>query len=204
MRKLVALMALMLMAGLALAQTTASHTVKVTIPSILSLQLNATDFVFDFNNPSLTGTETVTVGSTSYTKASKAAYDTFIDTATGTQDFAPTSVEGTGGADYGTMTIRSNRAQWTVSVDSISGTLGAPLSNSRVKVFAEKVSGKGGSWTTVPTPITSVSTLISADAGGQGKSVYKLYYLLTMDINDDIPLAGYDQQITITYTLTSP
>lgn len=204
MRKLVALMALMLMAGLALAQTTASHTVNVTIPSILSLQLNATDFVFDFNNPSLTGTETVTVGSTSYTKASKAAYDTFIDTAAGTQDFAPTSVEGTGGADYGTMTIRSNRAQWTVSVDSISGTLGAPLSNSRVKVFAEKVSGKGGSWTTVPTPITSVSTLISAGAGGQGKSVYKLYYLLTMDINDDIPLAGYDQQITITYTLTSP
>lgn len=205
MRKLVALMALMLMAGLALAQTTASHTVTVTIPSILSLQLNATDFVFDFNNPSLTGTETVTVGSTSYTKASKAAYDTFIDTAAGTQDFAPTSVEGTGGADYGTMTIRSNRAQWTVSVNSISGTLGAPLSNSRVKVFAEKVSGKGGSWTPVPTPITSVSTLISAGSGGQGKSVYKLYYLLTMDINDEIPLAGYNnQQITITYTLTSP
>lgn len=204
MRKLVALMALMLMAGLALAQTKASHTVKVTIPSILSLQLNATNFVFDFNKPSLTGRETVTVGSTSYTKASKAAYDTFIDTAAGTQDFAPTSVEGAGGADYGTMTIRSNRAQWTVSVNSISGTLGAPLSNSRVKVFAEKVSGKGGSWTTVPTPITSVSTLISAGAGGQGKSVYKLYYLLTLDINDDIPLAGYDQQITISYTLTSP
>lgn len=204
MRKLVALMALMLMAGLALAQTTDNHTVTVKIPSILSLQLDATDYLFDFTDTSLSGTETVTVGSTSYTKASKAAYDTFIDTASGTQDFAPTSVEGTGGADYGTMTIRSNRAQWTVSVDSISGTLGAPLSNSRVKVFAEKVSGKGGSWTTVPTPITSVSTLISAGAGGQGKSVYKLYYLLTMNINDDIPLAGYDQQITITYTLTSP
>jgi len=203
MRKLVVLMALMLMAGLALAQTTDDHTVTVQIPSILSLQLDATDYLFDFTDTSLSGMETVTVGSNSYTKASKAAYDTFIDTATGTQDFAPTEVKDAVGMDYGTMTIRTNRAQWTVT-PSVSGTLSGPLSNSRVKVFAEKVSGKGGSWTPVPTPITSVSTLISAGTGGQGKSVYKLYYLLTMDINDDIPLAGYNQQITITYTLTSP
>jgi len=203
MRKLVVLMALMLMAGLALAQTTDDHTVTVQIPSILSLQLDATDYLFDFTDTSLSGMETVTVGGNSYTKASKAAYDTFIDTATGTQDFAPTEVKDAVGMDYGTMTIRTNRAQWTVT-PSVSGTLSGPLSNSRVKVFAEKVSGKGGSWTPVPTPITSVSTLISAGTGGQGNSVYKLYYLLTMDINDDIPLAGYNQQITITYTLTSP
>lgn len=203
MRKLVVLMALMLMAGLALAQTTDDHTVTVQIPSILSLQLDATDYLFDFTDTSLSGMETVTVGGNSYTKASKAAYDTFIDTATGTQDFAPTEVKDAVGMDYGTMTIRTNRAQWTVT-PSVSGTLSGPLSNSRVKVFAERVSGKGGSWTPVPTPITSVSTLISAGTGGQGNSVYKLYYLLTMDINDDIPLAGYNQQITITYTLTSP
>ena len=89
MRKLVVLMALMLMAGLALAQTTDDHTVTVQIPSILSLQLDATDYLFDFTDTSLSGMETVTVGGNSYTKASKAAYDTFIDTATGTQDFAP-------------------------------------------------------------------------------------------------------------------
>lgn len=199
MRKLIAIMALM--AGLVLAQSTDNHTVTVKIPSILSLQLDATDYLFDFTDGTLTGTETVSVGGTPYTKASLAAYNNFLDNAAGTQDFAPTSLTGTGGQDYGTMIIRTNRAQWTVA-PSVSGTLS--LGNNRVKVFAEKVSGKGGSWTTVPTPITSVSTLISAGSGGQGKSVYKLYYLFTMDINDDIPLSGINEQITITYTLTSP
>ncbi|WP_243031008.1 hypothetical protein [Thermus altitudinis] len=200
MRKLAALMALL--AGLALAQTTDSHTITVSVPSVLSLTLDATDYLFDFADTTLTGSETVNVGGTPYTKASLAAYNTFIDTASGTQDFAPTSVAGTSGNDYGTMTIRTNRAQWSVS-PSVSGTLS--LGNGRVKVFAEKVSGKGGSWTTVPTPITAVSTLIGAGSGGQGKSVYRLYYLLTMDINDDIPLGGITgAQITITYTLTSP
>ena len=89
MRKLVVLMALVLMAGLALAQTTDAHTVTVQIPSIQSLQLAATDYLFAFTDTSLSGMETVTEGDNSYTKASKAAYDTFIDTATGTQDFAP-------------------------------------------------------------------------------------------------------------------
>ncbi|WP_114311832.1 hypothetical protein [Thermus caldifontis] len=200
MRKLAALM--VLLAGLALAQATDNHTVTVQIPSILSLQLDATDYLFDFTDASLNGTETVTVGNTTYTKASLAAYNTFIDTATSTQDFAPTSLTGTGGQDYGTLTIRTNRAQWTVA-PSVSGTL--TLGNNRVKVFAEKVSGKGSSGTTVPTSITSVSTLISAGSGGQGKSVYRLYYLFTMDINDDIPLSGINnEQITITYTLSSP
>lgn len=204
MRKLVALMALL--AGLALAQTTDSHTVTVNIPSVLSLQIDATDFLFDFSDASLTGSETVTVNGTPYTKASLAAYDAFIDTATGTQTFAPTSVAGTGGNDYATATVRTNRAQWTVNISSIGGSLAGPLSNSRVSVFAEKVSGKGASWTSVPTPITAASplTLFNAGSGGQGKSVYKIYYLLQMDINDDIPLAGYSSQITINYTLTSP
>lgn len=202
MRKLAALMALL--AGLALAQVQnqASPKVTVNIPSILTLGLDAQDYLFNFNDGNLQGTETVSLGGTPYTKASLAAYDTFIDTATGTQDFAPTSVAGAGGNDYGTMIIRSNRAQWTVTLTNIQGSI--TLGNNRVKVFAEKVSGKGGSWTTTPTPITSVSTLISAGSGGQGKSVYKLYYLFTMDINDDIPINGLSDQITITYTLASP
>ncbi|MDM7324216.1 MAG: hypothetical protein P3W93_004340 [Thermus sp.] len=201
MRKLVALMTLLAGLALAQAQNQASHTVTVQIPSILTLQLDASDYLFNFGEGNLQGTETVSVAGTPYTKASKAAYDNFIDAALGTQDFAPTSVAGAGGNDYGTMTIRSNRAAWTVT-PSVSGTL--TLGNGRVKVFAEKVSGKGGSWTTVPTPITAVSTLISAPSGGQGKSVYKLYYLFTMDINDDIPLSSINEQISITYTLTSP
>jgi hypothetical protein len=41
------------------------------------------------------------VGSSSYTKASWAAYENFLNTASGTQDFAPTALTGTGGADYG-------------------------------------------------------------------------------------------------------
>jgi len=202
-RKLVALMALL--ASLSLAQSTDDHRITVKIPSILQLTLDATDYFFNFTDTSLDGSETVTVNSTAYTKASLAAYDTFIDTATGTQDFAPTSVAGTGGADYGTITVRTNRAQWTVKIDSISGTL--TLGNNRVKVFAERVgSSKGASWTSTPTPITASSplTLFNAGSGGQGKSVYKLYYLFTMDINDDIPLSGIDEYITINLVLTSP
>jgi hypothetical protein len=108
-RKLVTLMALL--ASLSLAATADDHTVTVNIPSILQLSLDATDYLFDFGDTSLDGTETVTVGGTPYTKASQAAYLTFLDTATGTQDFAPTSLTGTGGADYGTVTVRTNRAQ---------------------------------------------------------------------------------------------
>jgi hypothetical protein len=205
-RKLVALMALL--ASLSLAQTTDSHTVTVYIPSVLQLTLDATDYLFDFGDTSLTGTETVTVGGTPYTKASKPAYLTFLDTASGTQDFAPTSITDTNGndlGDYGTVIVRTNRAQWTVKIDSISGSL--TLGNGRVKVFAEKASGKGASWTTTPTPITAASplTLFNASSNGQGKSTYKLYYLFTMDINDDIPLAGINnEQITVNLLLTSP
>jgi hypothetical protein len=215
-RKLVTLMALL--AGLALAQTrhstTDSHTVTVNIPSVLQLTLDAEDYLFDFDDTSLTGTETVTVpssgpGATPYTKASWAAYKNFLETATGTQDFAPTSLTGTGGADYGTVTVFTNRAQWTVKIYSISGSLSFSGSlgsdNNRVKVFAEKVSGKGASWTTTPTPITAPLTLFNAGSGGQGRSVYRLYYLLTMNINDDIPLSGTNnQQITVNLLLTSP
>jgi hypothetical protein len=200
-RKLIALMALL--ASLSLAQSTDSHTVTVNIPSVLQLTLDATDYKFDFNDSSASGT--VTIGSNSYTKASWAAYENFLNTATGTQNFAPTSLTGTGGADYGTVTVLTNHAQWTVKISSISGTL--TLGNDRVKVFAEKVSGKGASWTTTPTPITAASplTLFNAGSGGQGKSVYKLYYLFTMDITDDIPLSGINnQQITVNLLLTSP
>jgi len=203
-KKLVALMALL--AGLALAQTTDptrdDHKVTVKIPSILELSLDASDYLFDFTDPTLTGSETVTVNSAAYTKASRAAYDTFIDTATGTQHFAPTSIEDAANPDYGTVIVRTNRAQWTVKIDSISGSL--TLGNNRVKVFAEKVSGKGASWTTTPTPITAPLTLFNAGSGGQGRSVYKLYYLFTMDINDDIPLSGINEYITVNLLLTSP
>ncbi|AFV76038.1 hypothetical protein YIM1640_19630 [Thermus oshimai] len=199
--RLLALLALL--GSSALAQTTDSHTVTVNIPSVLQLTLDATDYLFDFADATLTGSETVNVGGTPYTKASQAAYYAFLDTATGTQDFAPTSVNGTGGADYGTVTVRSNRAQWTVSVASV-GALPSPLSTARLKVYAEKVSGKGASWTGVPSTLTSGMTLFNAGSGGQGRSVYRLYYLLTMDINDDIPLTGYNHTITVDLQIASP
>jgi hypothetical protein len=200
-RKLVTLMALL--ASLSLAATADDHTVTVRIPSVLQLTLDATDYLFDFGDASASGT--VTIGGTPYTKASWAAYENFLNTATSTQDFAPTALTGTGGADYGTVTVLTNRAQWTVKISSITGTL--TLGNDRVKVFAEKVSGKGASWTTTPTPITAASplTLFNAGSGGQGRSVYRLYYLFTMDINDDIPLSGINsEQITVNLLLTSP
>jgi len=199
-RNLVVLTALL--ASLSLAATTDDHTVTVRIPSVLQLTLDATDYLFDFDDASASGT--VTIGGTPYTKASWAAYENFLNTATGTQDFAPTALTGTGGADYGTVTVLTNRAQWTVKISSVSGSL--TLGNGRVKVFAEKVSGKGASWTTTPTPITAASplTLFSAGSNGQGRSVYRLYYLFTMDINDDIPLSGISEYITIYLLLTSP
>ncbi len=199
-RKLVTLMALL--ASLSLAATADDHTVTVRIPSVLQLTLDATDYLFDFGDASASGT--VTIGGTPYTKASWAAYENFLNTATSTQDFAPTALTGTGGNDYGTVTVLTNRAQWTVKISSISGSL--TLGNDRVKVFAEKVSGKGASWTTVPTPITAVSplTLFNAGSGGQGRSVYRLYYLFTMDINDDIPDTGINEYITVNLLLTSP
>ncbi len=105
-RKLVALVALL--ASLNLAQT-ASPTVTVNIPSVLQLTLDATDYLFNFGYAS--ASRTVTVGGTPYTKASWAAYENFLNTAAGTQDFAPTALTGTGGNDYGTVTVRTNRAQ---------------------------------------------------------------------------------------------
>jgi len=200
-RKLVALMALL--ASLSLAQSTDYNNVTVNIPSVLQLKLDAKDYLFNFADASLTGTETVNVGGTPYTKASWAAYESFLNAASGAQDFAPTALTGTGGADYGTVTVLTNRAQWTVKIDSISGSL--TLGNGRVKVFAEKVSGKGSSQTSTPTPIAANLALAKATSGGQGKSTYKLYYLFTMDINDDIPLSGIDnEQITVNLLLTSP
>jgi len=177
----------------------------VNIPSVLQLTLDAEDYLFDFDDPSLDGTETVTVGGNNYTKASWAAYENFLNTATGTRHFAPTSVTDVDGNDlggHGTVTVLTNHARWTVKIYSISGTL--TLGNDRVKVFAEYVSGKGASWTTTPTPITAPLTLFNAGGGGQGKSEYKLYYLFTMNINDDIPPSGINEYITIYLLLTSP
>ncbi|RTG95328.1 hypothetical protein CSW25_08930 [Thermus scotoductus] len=201
MRKPFGLWALLaLLSGLALAQNTDSHTVTVKIPPVLQLSLDATDYLFDFTDATLQGTETVTVGNTPYTKASLAAYLNFLDSG-GLQDFAPTSLGGTTNA-YGTVTVLTNRGQWTVKIDSIGGTL--TLGNGRVKVFAEKVSGKGSSLTSSPTSIASGLSLFGAGSVGQGKSVYKLYYLFTMDISDDIPLAGLNESITLNLLLSSP
>ncbi|ULR41256.1 hypothetical protein [Thermus sp. NEB1569] len=202
MRKPFGLWALLaLLSGLALAQNTDSHTVTVKIPPVLQLSLDATDYLFDFTDATLQGTETVTVGNIPYTKASLAAYLNFLDSGGPTQDFAPTSLGGTTNA-YGTVTVLTNRGQWTVKIDSIGGTL--TLGNDRVKVFAEKVSGKGSSLTPSPTPIASDLPLFGAGSVGQGKSVYKLYYLFTMDISDDIPLAGLNESITLNLLLSSP
>jgi hypothetical protein len=208
-RKLVALMALL--AGLALAQTmhstTGSHTVTVNIPSVLQLTLDAEDYLFDFNNTSVSGTVTINVDdetSYTYTKASWDAYENFLRTATGTQDFAPTALRGTGGNDYGTVTVLTNRAWWTVKINSISGTIPLPDGNDRVKVLVVREGGKGASWVTDPTSITAPLTLFNAGGGGQGRSVYRLYYLFTMNISDDIPPSGINQSITIHLLLTSP
>jgi hypothetical protein len=199
-RKLVTLMALL--ASLSLAQTTDSHNVTVNIPQFLKLTLDATDYVFNFGS---NASGTVSVNSANYPRASSTNYEAFLAGSATTQDFAPSTVTGGTGNEYGTLEIITNQSAWTVKIQSI-GTPALTLGNDRVKVFAEKVSGKGASWTTTPTPITAASplTLFNAGSGGQGKSVYKLYYLFEMNVNDDIPTAGLNESIQITLVLTAP
>ena len=87
-----------------------------------------------------------------------------------------------------------------------SGSLAAPLDNTRIKVYAEKISGKGSSLTPTPTslPLTGNLPIIQATASGQGKSQYKVYNLLELQLSDDIPLSGYNSTVTLTYTIASP
>jgi hypothetical protein len=200
-RKLVALMALL--ASLSLAQTTDSHNVTVNIPQFLKLTLDATDYVFNFGS---NASGTVSVNSVNYPKASLTAYEAFLAGSATTPDFAPSTVTGGTGNEYGTLEIVTNQSAWTVKIQSI-GTPTFPaltLGNDRVKVFAEKVSGKGSSQTSTPTSIAANLALAKATSSGQGKSTYKLYYLFEMNVNDDIPTTGLNESIQITLVLTAP
>jgi hypothetical protein len=184
-RKLVTLMALL--ASLSLAQTTDSHTVTVNIPSVLQLTLDADRLPVRLWRHQPDGHGDGDRGRHPLHQGLLGRLRELPEHRQRHPGLRPHVPHGDGRADYGTVTVLTNRAQWTVKIDSISGPL--TLGNGRVKVFAEKVSGKGASWTTTPTPITAASplTLFNAGSGGQGRSVYKLYYLFTMDINDDIP-----------------
>jgi hypothetical protein len=197
-RKLVALMALL--ASLSLAQTTNSPTVTVNIPQFLKLTLDATYYVFNFGS---NASGTVSVNSANYPRASLTAYEAFLAGSATTQDFAPSTVTGGTNDEYGTLEIVTNQSAWTVKIESI-GTPALTLGNDRVKVFAEKVSGKGSSQTSTPTSIAANLVLAKATSGGQGKSTYKLYYLFEMNVNDDIPTTGLNESIQITLALTAP
>jgi len=193
-RKLVALMALL--ASLSLAQSTDTHNVTVNIPQVLKLTLDATNYVFDFAS-SASGT---VLG---YPRASLTNYEAFLAGSVATQDFAPSAVAGGTADEYGTLEIVTNQAAWTVKIQSIGGDP-LTLGNSRVKVFAEKASGKGNSQTSAPTSITAGLELAKATSAGQGKSVYRLYYLFEMNVNDDIPATGLNESIAINLVLTAP
>jgi hypothetical protein len=202
-RKLVALMALL--ASLSLAQTppnTYSHDITVKVPPVLRLSLDATEYLFDF-----TVGDSVANNSLDFPKATKAAYEAFLDDASKTtQLFAPTSIAGTGN-DYGTLRINTNQAQWVVKINTITGNLATPLSNNRLKVHAVKDAGKGSSLTGGPgdTDLAAGTDIIQETSNGQGRSVYKLYYLLEMSINDAFPSGSdYSSTITVELLLTTP
>jgi len=194
---------LLALAGSALAQ---QHTVSVNIPSVLSVSIDATNVLFDFS--ASPATSSLTVGGTSYPRAALDNYTAFLDSGAASRVFAATNVSlGAGSADWVTLTVRSNRAQWTVSVAPATGSaLAAPLSNSRVRVYSEKITGAGASQTATPTalPATGGLPLAQATTAGQGKSRYKVYHLLEMNLSDDIPLSGYSSSVTLVYTIASP
>jgi hypothetical protein len=199
-KRLVAL--LVLVAGLALAQNTASHTITVTVPPVLRLHLDALDYLFDFTDDA-----PVADNSLGFPKATKAAYEAFLDDASKTtQLFAPTSIDGTSN-DYGTLRINTNQAQWVVKIDTIASNLATPLSNNRLKVHAVKDTGKGSSLTGGPgsMALAANTAIVEATSNGQGRSVYKLYYLLEMNINDAFPSGSdYSSTITVELLLTTP
>ncbi len=196
MTKALRLLPLLLLGVPALGQSTDSHTITVQVPQVLRLTVDATDVLFDFANSSASGTfDGLPV-------AGEANYLAFLEAGGPTQDFAPTAWTDTDGNGFATAAILSNRAQWTLSV-ALSGNLAAPLDNARLKVKAVKLSGKGTAQTTDYTSMSSTVTLAQATSGGQGKSVYAIYYALTMDINDDFT-QGYSAIVTAQYTLASP
>ena len=204
-RKLVTFMALL--ASLSLAQTptnTRSHNITVNVPPVLRLSLDATEYLFDFTagDPD----DPVEYNSLNFPKATIAAYGNFLDDASKTtQLFAPTSIAGTSN-DYGTLRINTNQGQWVVKIDEITGNLVTPLSNNRLKVHAVRDAGNGSSLTGGPggTNLAAGIDIIGATGSGQGRSVYKLYYLLEMNINDEFPNTNYSRTITVKLLLTTP
>jgi hypothetical protein len=174
----------------------------VKVPPVLRLLLDATEYLFDFT----VGTS-VANNSLGFPKATKAAYEAFLDDESKTtQLFAPTSIAGTSN-DYGTLRINTNQAQWVVKIDTITGNLATPLSNNRLKVHAVKDTGNGSSLTGGPgsMALAANTAIVEATSNGQGRSVYKLYYLLEMNINDAFPNGpDYSSTITVKLLLTTP
>lgn len=205
MNRSIGALAFLGLVGLGFAQT--QHTVTVNVPSVLQVSIDAQNVLFDFS--SSPQSQALTVGGTAYPRASYNNYVAFLDANAPSQVFAPTlvSLGGSSTADWVTLTVRSNRAQWTASVAPASGSaLAAPLDNTRIQVYAEKLSGAGTSQTSTPTPLPSTGgvPLAKSTSGGQGKSVYKVYHLLQMNLSDDIPLSGYTGTVTLVYTVVSP
>jgi hypothetical protein len=204
-----------LLASLSLAQTptsTVNHDITVRVPPVVRLSLDATAYLFDFT----VGTS-VANNSLDFPKATKAAYEAFLDDESKTKlIFAPTSItfaDDSISNDYGTLRINTNQAQWVAKIHSITGNLEAPLSNNRLKVHAVQVAGKGSSLTSMPgltgtpggTNLAVGTNIIQATSNGQGRSVYKLYYLLEMDINDAFPSDSvYSSTINVVLLLTTP
>jgi len=193
LKKGLGLVALLGLASLSLAQTTTDVGVQVNIPSIFTVSASASYAKFDFTlGPHGTTTR---VGGVDYPIANRNNYSAFLNSANGPRDFV--SSQST------QLTVSSNQTDWTLSL-RVNGTLPAPLSLDRLKVYVEKAFGKGQILTNGVTPVpTDGSDLPIARAigDGQGTSNYNVYYLITLYPTDSIP-SDYSAQLTITYVLT--
>ena len=169
--------------GAAFAQTTASHTVTAKVPVMLSLKIDTTDVLFDF-----TGTTTGT--SDSLSRAGSASYVSFLEGASASQDFAPSTYTGAAN-DYVNARVVTNQSAWTLSVDSIGAFTGSLAGRLKIKV-------DGGAYAAA-----AAGVLKKVTTGSQSSTDVALRYALNLQKTDRFD-GGTNQNVTVTYKVTAP
>ena len=156
---------------------------------------------FDFGSTLVSGG--VTVNGTTYDRAGLGAYSSWLGSGAQTKRFSPTGTDVRVVCDFVARTNPSKAFAWTVTLRDVTSSLGAPLDNSRVYIYVEKVSGLGQSQVTTLTPI-SPSMLLASDGDRsqvtQGGGRYAFHFVLEMRAGDKFP-PNYSSSIFPNYLI---